>query len=88
MALHGFEAKPHVLVGAAVLLIIVWLALSTLRQYLRLRHIKGPPLAAFTQTWLIRCVGGGRTHLDLWEACQKYGTFPTKRSGRDQQTEV
>ncbi|KAK4069810.1 transcriptional regulator family: Fungal Specific TF [Purpureocillium lilacinum] len=45
---------------------------STLRQYLRLRHIPGPPSAGISQWWLIRAVGGGRTHLDLYEACQKY----------------
>lgn len=68
-----FEARPAVLIGAAGLLFITWYVVSTIRQYLRLRHIKGPLVAGFTQVWLIRCVGGGRTHLDLWEACQKYG---------------
>lgn len=68
-----FEARPAVLVGAAGLLFITWYLVSTIRQYLRLRHIKGPLVAGFTQVWLIRCVGGGRTHLDLWGACQKYG---------------
>lgn len=74
MALLRFEAQPLVLAGGALLLLATWLVASTIRQYIRLRHIPGPPIAGFTQFWLIRCVGGGRTHLDLWEAAQKYGT--------------
>jgi len=58
---------------ALLLAVLAWRVVSTLRQYLRLRHIPGPPSAGISQWWLIRAVGGGRTHLDLYEACQKYG---------------
>ncbi|KAH7113658.1 hypothetical protein B0J13DRAFT_681726 [Dactylonectria estremocensis] len=71
MMLQALDARPAVLAGAAALLLTTWLVVSTIRQYVRLRHIKGPPMAGLTQAWLIRCVGSGRTHLDLWEVCQK-----------------
>ncbi|POR38486.1 Pisatin demethylase [Tolypocladium paradoxum] len=60
--------------AAAVLLVVLWSTISTLRQFWRLRHIPGPPSAGFSQWWLVRAVGGGRTHLDLYEACQIYGS--------------
>ncbi|KAF4508881.1 hypothetical protein G6O67_005210 [Ophiocordyceps sinensis] len=62
------------LVGCVLVLVVVWRALSTLRQYWRLRHIPGPSSAGFSKWWLVRAVGGGRTHLDLYEACQKHGS--------------
>ena len=69
------SASSHVLVALAgvTLIISVWTAISTIRQYFRLQHIKGPRSAGFSKWWLIRAVGGGRTHLDLYEACEKYG---------------
>lgn len=59
--------------AGVALLLVVWSAISTARQYIRLRHIKGPPSSGFSKWWLIRSVGGGRTHLDLYEVCEKYG---------------
>ena len=55
------------------ILFVVGYVVSTLYQWARLRHFKGPAFAGFSQLWLISTVGGGRTHLDLWEACKKYG---------------
>ncbi|RDA94984.1 hypothetical protein CP533_0162 [Ophiocordyceps camponoti-saundersi (nom. inval.)] len=54
--------------------LFIWRAWSTLRQYIRLRHVPGPRSAAFSKWWLLRALSGGRTHLDLYEACQKYGS--------------
>ncbi|EEY20300.1 pisatin demethylase [Verticillium alfalfae VaMs.102] len=59
--------------AGSTLLFALWTAVSVFRQYLRLRHIRGPRLAGFSQWWLVRRVGGGRTHLDLYEVCEKYG---------------
>ncbi|KAK1447260.1 cytochrome P450 [Colletotrichum melonis] len=56
----------------AVSAFIAYSVVSIARQYLRLRHIKGPPSAGFSKWWLVRAVGGGRTHLDFYEACEKY----------------
>ncbi|OHE95151.1 cytochrome P450 [Colletotrichum orchidophilum] len=59
----------------AVSAFIAYNVVSITRQYLRLRHIKGPPSAGFSKWWLVRAVGGGRTHLDFYEACEKYGSI-------------
>ncbi|OHW98813.1 cytochrome P450 [Colletotrichum incanum] len=57
----------------AVLAFIAYSIVSIVRQYLRLRHIRGPPSAGFSKWWLVRAVGSGRTHLDFYEACEEYG---------------
>lgn len=64
------DSRAVALVG---IFIVVGYVVLTIRQWARLRHFKGPALAGFSQLWLISRVGGGRTHLDLWEACKKYG---------------
>ncbi|KAK1771973.1 pisatin demethylase [Phialemonium atrogriseum] len=60
--------------AAVALLLVVWTIFSTVRQYFRLRHIKGPAGTGISKWWLIRSVGGGRTHLDMYEVCEKYGS--------------
>ncbi|KAH8879491.1 pisatin demethylase [Thozetella sp. PMI_491] len=65
--------QPLLLAAAVLALFLVSSAVSTLSEYSRLRHIKGPAIAGFSKWWLIKHVGGGRTHLDLYEVCQKYG---------------
>ncbi|PHH79236.1 hypothetical protein CDD80_5320 [Ophiocordyceps camponoti-rufipedis] len=62
-------------VASLLAALVVWRAWSTLSQYWRLRHVPGPRCAAFSKWWLLRAVAGGRTHLDLYEACQKYGSI-------------
>ncbi|GKT45204.1 cytochrome P450 monooxygenase lolP1 [Colletotrichum spaethianum] len=61
--------------SVAVSVFIAYSVAAIVRQYLRLRHIKGPPTAGFSKWWLVRAVGGGRTHLDFYEACQQYGSI-------------
>ncbi|KAL8404366.1 hypothetical protein RB594_009278 [Gaeumannomyces avenae] len=55
--------------GAFALLAVI----ARVRDYLRLRHIRGPWLASWTDFWLIRSQYGGRMNLDLDEVCRKYG---------------
>jgi len=75
------------LVLAAFSLYLTWLTASTLRQYFRLRHIRGPRIAGFSKIWLARSVLGGRMHLDLIEAIEKYGPdVPFTRIGPDEVT--
>jgi hypothetical protein len=57
----------------ASLVIVGWATVSTLVQYRRLAHIKGPPGAGWSNWWLIRTVSGGRAHLDFYDACRMYG---------------
>ncbi|RBQ67894.1 hypothetical protein FVER14953_13512 [Fusarium verticillioides] len=70
MGLIHLDGRAAALVGVVF---VVWYVVSTIRQWAHLRHFKGPAIAGFSQLWLISRVGGGRTHLDLWETCKKYG---------------
>lgn len=67
--------------AAVALLLVVWTVFSTVRQYFRLRHIKGPAGTGISKWWLIRSVGGGRTHLDMYEVCEKYGMLAVAEIG-------
>ncbi|KAH7192764.1 cytochrome P450 [Fusarium flagelliforme] len=70
------DLRPSIAIaGILVLFLTFWSALSTWRQYWRLRQFKGPTLAAFSKWWLIKRVGGGRAYLDFWEVTQKYGSI-------------
>jgi len=61
------------LVFAAGALLTIWIVISTLRQYLRLRHIPGPTIAGFSRWWHLRHEMGGNMNLDLYEVTKKYG---------------
>ncbi|KAK0388572.1 hypothetical protein NLU13_4815 [Sarocladium strictum] len=50
-------------------------AVSTVRQYLRLRHIKGPPGTGFSKFWLLKTVGGSTAYLDFWGVTKQYGSI-------------
>jgi hypothetical protein len=67
--------------GLFVALITVTIVVNV-RSWLRLRHIPGPWFAAFSKLWMLRKTSGGRFHLDLAEACEKYGTVLMLQSGR------
>lgn len=60
-----------VLVGAWLL----WYILTSIHSYWRLRHIPGPPLAAFTSWWWIHAAVSGKGHLALADACSRYGSI-------------
>lgn len=71
------DVRPSIAIaGLLVVFLTLWSALSTLRQYNRLREFKGPRLAALSKWWLIKKVGGGRAYLDFWEVTKQYGIFP------------
>ncbi|KAG5949892.1 hypothetical protein E4U53_005664 [Claviceps sorghi] len=57
----------------AIPAVAAWFAVSLYRQYKRLSHIPGPRSAGFSKWWFIRATLSGRTHLDLYQVCQKYG---------------
>ncbi|WYZ41627.1 hypothetical protein EsH8_V_000522 [Colletotrichum jinshuiense] len=58
--------------------IFAWI-FSTVRQYRRLRHFKGPPLAAVSKFWHLKTATSPRAYLELYEVTQKYG--PLARIG-------
>ena len=58
----------------------VYLISTSVLQYLRLRHIPGPPLAAWTNFWLMRQLYGTEKFDDVKKRLhQKYG--PVQRYG-------
>ncbi|KAK3368375.1 pisatin demethylase [Podospora didyma] len=61
--------------STTIVAVLIWRIALTIRQYFLLRHIPGPPVAAFTKLWLVIKARTGRTHLDYFEACQKYGSY-------------
>ncbi|KAB5554850.1 pisatin demethylase [Coniochaeta sp. 2T2.1] len=67
------------LFSASVVVLLLYLLLSSIRQYYRLSHIPGPPGAGFSKWWLIGRITSGRTHLDYYEVCEEYG--PIARVG-------
>jgi len=71
-----YVERPSVAVAiGVVLLFIVVNVLSTIRQYRRLAHFKGPFQASLSKWWLIKRVGGGRAYLDFWEVNKRYGSI-------------
>lgn len=68
-----FHTRPEVIIGASALLLAIWYIVSTIRQYIHLRHFGGPAIAGFTKFWMIRNIRGNRSHEELHEVCQKYG---------------
>ena len=59
----------------ACLLLVVYSVASTARSYWRLRHFKGPRLAAFSQLWYIRAAISEKAHLYLSDVCTEYGAY-------------
>ncbi|KAH8902664.1 pisatin demethylase [Coniochaeta sp. PMI_546] len=72
------DSKTTIL-SASIAALFAYLLLSSITQYFRLRHIPGPPGAGFSKWWLIGRITSGRTHLDYYEVCEKYG--PIARVG-------
>ncbi|KAF9882020.1 benzoate 4-monooxygenase cytochrome p450 [Colletotrichum karsti] len=59
-------------------LILPWLV-SNVRSYRRLRHFKGPRLAAVSKLWHLKTVVGPTAYLDFYEVLKEYG--PLARVG-------
>jgi hypothetical protein len=58
----------------------IYIVLSSVLQYWRLRHIPGPPLAAWTDFWLMRQLNGTEKFYDVRNRLhQRYG--PVQRYG-------
>ncbi|KAL5334118.1 cytochrome P450 [Aspergillus crustosus] len=58
--------------SVVALLLAIWVILS-LRSYLRLRQFPGPWVGSFSKLWMMRSTLHGRMHLDVAEACKRYG---------------
>lgn len=63
------------LISIVALLAGAYLIFASVLQYWRLRHIPGPPLAAWTNLWLIRHMNGTEKFYDVRKRLhQKYGS--------------
>ncbi|KAF5520379.1 Cytochrome P450 monooxygenase lolP1 [Colletotrichum aenigma] len=74
--LSGRFQSPFIPLLAALLIL---LTVMNYRSWNRLRHIPGPPGAAFSKWWMLRNTLGGQMHLALKRACDDYG--PVVRIG-------
>ena len=54
---------------------VAFLVGQSVYAWLRLRHIKGPWHAAWSQLWLIDSVASGNMHWKYAKVCEKYGTI-------------
>ncbi|KAK4206161.1 cytochrome P450 family protein [Rhypophila decipiens] len=69
------------ILAAVVGLLGLYVAITTIREYLRLRHIPGPPGAGWSKWWIARHQMRGTMCCDLEEVADKYG--PIARVGPD-----
>ncbi|KAF2764140.1 pisatin demethylase [Teratosphaeria nubilosa] len=57
--------------GCLLLLLEV---VHTIRMFLRLRQFPGPPLAAWSKSWILKGIYHKNLHLQLKAACDRYGS--------------
>lgn len=57
----------------AIALSVTYLIVSSIVAYRKLRHIPGPPLAAFSQLWLFNVTASGDVYLSAEQVLRKYG---------------
>jgi hypothetical protein len=70
---HITEDTKTIVLSGLVTALTAYLVVSSIVQYFRLRHIPGPAGAGISKWWLIRSITKGRSHLDYYKVCQKYG---------------
>lgn len=81
-ALPPYTDQPYIVNLLLVLLGATgtYLVISSVSQYWRLRHIPGPPLAAWTNLWLMQRMNGKEKFYNIRKRLhQKYG--PVQRYG-------
>lgn len=67
------NASAGTIASVVGVLALVYVVNSYVASYRRLSHIKGPPVAAWTNLWWINAALSRRGHLYLYDACRKYG---------------
>ncbi|KAK4119039.1 hypothetical protein N657DRAFT_319964 [Parathielavia appendiculata] len=60
--------------SAAIGILLLWTLFTRVRNWYRLRHIPGPPAAAWSKLWLAQRQYGGKLLTHLRETSKKYGT--------------
>jgi hypothetical protein len=69
-SLSGFISPTWLLIS----ILLGWYIVSSVRAYWRLRHIKGPWIAGWSNIWLVNAAMSKKYHLRLAEVSEKYGT--------------
>lgn len=59
----------------------LYFLITTIISYRKLRHIKGPRLAALSQLWLFNVTAKGDVYLAAEHVLRKYGKLRTLRKG-------
>ncbi|KAK1476984.1 hypothetical protein CCUS01_16700 [Colletotrichum cuscutae] len=72
---HWDRYPTWTLLAALFVIFVLFRVYETARQYRRLRHFKGPPLAAVSKSWLLKTVTGPRGHLEFYKVTKKYGSL-------------
>lgn len=54
-------------------LVLLYHVLTSIAAYWRLRHFKGPTLAAWSEIWSIRAAVSQKGHLEYADVCERYG---------------
>lgn len=73
MASFVSSLSPSVIGLSILLLLVSYIVISCVLNYLQLRQFKGPPLAAISRFWLFWQEIHSRTHEAQHEALKKYG---------------
>ncbi|KAK1543408.1 hypothetical protein CPAR01_04041 [Colletotrichum paranaense] len=69
---HWDRHPTWTLLATLFVIFVLFRVYETTRQYRRLRHFKGPPLAAVSKSWLLKTVTGSRGHLEFYNVTKKY----------------
>ncbi|KAK1468967.1 hypothetical protein CMEL01_00734 [Colletotrichum melonis] len=72
---HWDRHPTWTLLATLFVIFVLFRVYETARQYRRLRHFKGPPLAAVSKSWLLKTVTGSRGHLEFYNVTKKYGSL-------------
>ncbi|TEA19139.1 Cytochrome P450 monooxygenase lolP1 [Colletotrichum sidae] len=65
--------SPVTVAAAGVSLLVAYLIVARIRDYVRIRHVPGPSLTAWTDFWLVKNTAGGELAFKLQHLNKKYG---------------
>jgi len=60
--------------ATAFVVFAIYVLISRIQTWNRLRHIPGPIAASWSRTWLVKSQLGGKLPRDVSDVCEKYGT--------------
>ncbi|KAK7454239.1 hypothetical protein Landi51_03359 [Colletotrichum acutatum] len=69
---HWDQHPTRIIPATLIVIFVLFRIYETAKQYRRLRHFQGPPLAALSKLWLLKTVTGSRGHLEFYNVTKKY----------------